>query len=289
MPKARFPLYRHGIVPFLHLRQFLTTAVPPRPDRTPGNRAWPTTRTIIPDPGQFHQARQHPTGITVRLEHRPDGLFLVIGDDITYQVLAQPMPRLWWHSRSLQPITSRPLEPGHPLSRYPQPPNRYYILDSLGNRVLLLYKTKDGRISSRHEYEMGGPALYVSDNIKKSARESRRLDKLFASLPPPDRRPDILNFRNSLAKLMTCRPPDMKKRVWMKLILTTRYGWRGEMLETETTAELTAYNHRKWNRAKNRAEFRDHIEPINQARRKAKARRALAAERLPIGDARYIN
>jgi hypothetical protein len=75
----------------------------------------------------------------------------------------------------------------------------------------------------------------------------------------------------------------------MKLILTTRYGWRGEMLETETTAELTAYNHRKWNRAKNRAEFRDHIEPINQARRKAKARRALAAERLPIGDARYIN
>jgi len=289
MPQPTFPIYSHGVRPFLRLREFLAVAVPPRPGRTPGNRTWPTVRTIIPDPGQFHQARLRPTGVIVRLEHRPDGLFLVIGDDITYRVVPQPMPRLWWHSRSLQPVSPRPLDAGHPLSRQPQPPNRYYVLDSLGNRVLLLYQTADGRICSRHEYEKGGRTLYLSDHVPKSAREQQRLDKLFTGLPLPDRRPDILNFRNSLAKLMTFRPHDMEKRTWMRIILTARYGWKGEQLETETTAALMAYNYRKANRAKNRPEFIAHIKPINQAIKAEKARRALDAEGLPIGDVRYIN
>ena len=56
-----------------------------------------------------------------------------------------------------------------------------------------------------------------------------------------------------------------------------------------TTAALMAYNYRKANRAKNRPEFIAHIKPINQAIKAEKARRALDAEGLPIGDARYIN
>jgi len=117
MPQPTFPIYSHGVRPFLRLREFLAVVVPPRPGRTPG----PTIRTVIPPPGQGHQARQRPTGITVRLEQRPDtGLFLVIGDDITYQVVSQPMPRRWWHSRSIQSVSPRPLEPGHPLSRFPR-------------------------------------------------------------------------------------------------------------------------------------------------------------------------
>jgi len=183
MPQPTFPIYSHGVRPFLRLREFLAVAVPPRPGRTPGNRTWPTVRTIIPDPGQFHQARLRPTGVIVRLEHRPDGLFLVIGDDITYKVVPQPMPRLWWHSRSLQPVSPRPLDAGHPLSRQPQPPNRYYVLDSLGNRVLLLYQTADGRICSRHEYEKGGRTLYLSDHVPKSAREQRELHFISALRP----------------------------------------------------------------------------------------------------------
>jgi hypothetical protein len=291
MPQPTVPLYAPGVEPFpLRLREFLATSVPPRHGRTPGNRAWPRIKTIVPPPGRWMASTYRKTGTPVRLEHRPDGgLFLVIGDDITYQVVSQPMPRRWWHSRSIQSVSPRPLEPGHPLSRFPRPPNRYYIVDSLGNRVLMLYQTADGRVCSRHEYEAGGRTLYVSDNIKKSAREQRRLDKLFAGLPLPDRRPDIRNFRNSITKLMTYRPYRMHHRRWMRLILTTRYGWKGEQLETETTAELMNYRHRKANRARHRPQFQAHIEPLNQVRRERQAMAALRAMETPVGDRRWID
>jgi hypothetical protein len=126
--------------------------------------------------------------------------------EVVYPVVAQAMPRRWWHSRRHCPITTR---------RYPQPPNRYLIQDSLGNRVLTLYQTADGRVCSRHEYEAGGRKLYRSDNTPRMEREQRRLDKLFAGLPLPDRRPDIANFRNSIAKLMTYRPERMHRRTWI--------------------------------------------------------------------------
>ena len=100
----------------------------------------------------------------------------------------------------------------------------------------------------------------------------------------PDRRP-----RNSIAKLMSYRPYRMHRRTWMRLILTARFGWRGDMLETETTAALMAYQHRKANRRKWRPEFQEHIVPLVRARRQEQARRALAAEGLPIGDSRWID
>jgi hypothetical protein len=245
-------LYRPDLRPFLQLNQLLAM---PRPDGR--------TRTFIPAPGQFLQAPQQPTGIIVRLEHRTDGLFLVMagqdgsGGDLTYPVIAQPMPRQRWHSAQ---------------------PCRYMLRDSTGHNVrILLLHIPSGGIGSRHELEAAHIYVHSSRDLKPSAREQRRLDKLFAGLPIPHRRPDILNFRNSIAKLMTYRPYDMERRTWMRLILTARYGWRGERLETETTGHLMDYNHRKWNRAKWRPHFH-RILGLNQER----ARLKLEAEPLPV-------
>jgi len=289
-------LYRKGVVPFLKLQELLADPVPPVPPvNDDDDDAWrphlPKTRTVIPSPGQWMASTHLKTGIIVRLEHRPDGLFLVIATDpeVVYLVVAQAMPRRWWHSRATRLFNYRPLEPGHPSSRHPRPPNRYLIQDSLGNRVLMLYQTADGRVCSRHEYEAGGRKLYRSDNTPKMEREQRRLDKMFAGLPLPDRRPDILNFRNSIAKLMTYRPERMHRRTWMRLILTARYGWKGDQLETETTATLMDYQHRPANRAKWRPEFRDNIVPFNLARWQYQFGRRIEQEEPGIGDRRYID
>jgi hypothetical protein len=266
------PLYLKEIVPFLKLRDLL--AVPANDGKT---------RTVIPPPGQFLQATQQPTGIIVRLEHRPDGLFLVINDDLTYPIIAQPMPRLLWHLYPAHPSREpRPLHPGDPSSRYPQPPARYVIRDSLGNNVKSLFlHIKTGRICSRYESQAAGVWLYHSYHLKPSAREQRRLDKMFTAFP--ERQADVLDFRNSIAKLMSLRPYDMNKDKWMRLILRARYGFSGADLETETTAALMDYRHRPANRTRRRPHFHRTLGQFNQIRRQEKARLELLAEPLPLG------
>jgi hypothetical protein len=277
-------IYCKGVVPFLKLRDLLADPVPPPAIDEDDSRAWhphlPRTRTVIPPLGQLVQATIR-TGTIVQLQHLPDGLFLVIGTDpeVVYRVVAQPMPRCWWHSR-----------PGRPLRfRHPQPPNRYYIVDSLGKRTTALVQDADGRVCSRYEYRAKGRTLYASTNTPRMEREQRRLDKMFAGLPLPDRRPDIRDFKNSIPKLMTYRPRRMHKRTWMRLILACRYGWRGDQLETETTAELMAYRHRKWNRARWRPEFRANIVPFNLARWQYQFCEERDQEEPGIGDRRYID
>jgi hypothetical protein len=248
-------LHRKDVVPFLNLKDLLAM---PRHDGK--------TRTFIPAPGQFIQAPQQPTGIIVRLEHRADGLFLVMagqdddGGDLIYPIIAQPMPRRWWHSRS---------------------PVRHLIRDSTGHSVRGLFlHVPSGGVGSRHELEAAHIYVYSSRDLKPSAQAQRRLDKLFADIPDGQRRcRDVLNFKNSLAKLMSARPFDMGRRTWMRLILQARYGFRGVELETETTASLMDYQHRPANRSKHRPHFPRTLGRFNRERKTL----VLEAEPLPFG------
>src|SRR6266542_3906219 len=89
MPRSRVPLYCRNTTVFLRLRELLALAVPASPDDP---RFLPKTRTFIPPPGHWLAATQHPTGIIVRLEHRPDGLFLVIGASPRSSIRSWPNP-----------------------------------------------------------------------------------------------------------------------------------------------------------------------------------------------------
>jgi hypothetical protein len=152
----------------------------------------------------------------------------------------------------------------------------------LGNNVKSLFlHIPTGRICSRYESQAAGIWLYHSYHLNPSVREQRRLDKMFAAFP--DRRADVLNFRNSIAKLMSLRPCDMNKDKWMRLILRARYGFSGADLETETTAALMDYRHRPANRTRRRPHFHRTLGQFNRMRWQEKARLELSAEPLPIG------
>jgi hypothetical protein len=66
-----------------------------------GRDGEPRLRTTVPCPGHVLQAVQQPTGIVVRLEHRADGLFLVVGDSLTYRVIPQRMQDRLGHDPSM--------------------------------------------------------------------------------------------------------------------------------------------------------------------------------------------
>ena len=121
------PIYKNGVVPFLNLKDFL--AVPRDCDPK-------KTRVYIPPPGQFLQQTTR-NGIVIRLEHRPDeGLFLIIGDDLVYPVIAQPRRRL------------------HNQVRIPA---RYVLRDSLGHNVEGLFlHAPSSSSASRYELDANG-------------------------------------------------------------------------------------------------------------------------------------
>jgi hypothetical protein len=173
------------------------------------------------------------------------------------------MPSLWWHGNR-------------------RPPLRYFIRDSRGKNVRsLLVHVPTKRIGSRYELESDGIYIYSSRDLDRHAQKHRRLDKMFAGIFP-DPRPDVLNPRNSIAKLMMLRPRYMSKRKWIRDILAARYGWKGRELEEQTTAALTEYQHRPAYREKHRPE-KQYLMEFNRRRWQEKARWELENEPLPLG------
>jgi hypothetical protein len=256
MPRSRFLPYRSDIVPFLRLRDLLAVPVPS--DAPADDRALPLTYTRIPLPPQRKQFTIR--GIPVRLEAQPHGLFLIIGDSIVYSIIAQNMPRHRWHHQPRhnqywewtidnRTIQTRPLQPGDPASRFPLPPVRYLIRDSLGHNTRQLFlHVPTGIIGS--EYELRAQSIYIhsSYHLTPAQRHQRNLDRLFARFP--ERRDDVMNLQNDIAKLMTQshRPYDTRDRTWMRLILAARFSLSGEKLETETTAAIEQWRASKKSR-----------------------------------------
>jgi hypothetical protein len=236
-------------VPFLTLRELLLVPVPPT-DPDEDHRFLPTHYVRIPSPGtSFRRVIQ---GVPVRVEHNSAGLFLIINNTTAYRIVARPVPRLKWHaqSRPSKYQEQRTLKPGDPSSRFPLPPATYLILDTLGNKVRSLFVHIPSKfIGSSHEIRHHKRAwIYRSLNTPKTARTNRRLDKLFARYP--ERRADVMNPQNDIAKLMrqSHRPFDTRDRTWMRLILAARHGLSGEKLETETTAALEEWRTSKKSR-----------------------------------------
>lgn len=215
---SRVSLHRENLVqPFLNLRDFLAV----------------DGRTTIPPLGKFIQAKQKPTNTLVRLTHRPDGLFLIIGGITTYPVISQVMP--YSHRKRMSDW------------------KRYVIEDTTNHRVYDLYQTKDGYIGSRWECadHLHCGHIYSSRDLKPHEQEQRRLDRLFA--PFPDRyRDNVMNLSNSITKLLEKprRPYHLTKYRWVSIIQRARHNLSGEALETATTLALKAYNERPANRTR---------------------------------------
>jgi hypothetical protein len=214
---------------------------------------------LLIQPGQFFTTIL-PNKLPVRVEHHLDGSWLLVIPNIaTYSLVAEPMAvpkwRLIWRDGAYH------LPSG--LRR----PVRFYIHDGTGRRVRNLYavRNKDGSVvvGSRHELKIS----YQTDSMNHPKRKQRRLTKLFARCP--ERRADVLNFRNSIYKLMTLRPwigkSRIRKRDWLRIIVAARYDLRGDELESEVTANLTAYNCRPANRSRYRPQYYRTLLPLNQA------------------------
>jgi hypothetical protein len=257
------PLHRqHLVQPFLKLRDLI--AVPAVAD----DDDEPLPRTAMPPLGHYIQAHQQPTNILIRLSHRSDGLFLTIGGIVTYPIVAQPMPQ-----KSRRKIGGW---------------KRYLIRDSLGHLVFDLYQTIDGgHIGSRWELAARGVHIYSSRDLKSDQREERRLSKIFAAFP--GRRGDVLNLRNSVAKLLTkpYRPYHLSKRRWMTTILRARHHLQGEELETRVTIALEDYNNRPANRSKHRPHFYRSLSVFNSFRQEILDDEQSMSEEPPIIDMRY--
>jgi hypothetical protein len=244
MMTPRYPLYCRDVTPFLTLRELLLVPAPPA---DPDGRALPTHYVRIPSPG--HSFKHIIQGVPVIVQHSIHGLHLIINNTTAYQIVARPVPRLKWHTQSKpsQFQEQRTLKSGDLASRFPVPPATYLILDTLGHRVRSLFLHIPSRcIGSAHEIKHHKRNwIYRSLNTPKHARTERNLTKLFARFP--ERRADVLNPKNSIAKLMTPshRPFDIRDRTWMRLILAARHGLSGEKLENETTAALAAWRSSK--------------------------------------------
>jgi hypothetical protein len=219
MPTTPIPLHRTNLVtPFLKLRDLLAVPVPV--GRDDNDEPIYRTRVYIPPPGQFMQSSHQATGIILRLEHRPNGLFLAIGDTILYPIISQPMP-------------ISPKKNGNPV--------RYLIKDTTGHLVFDLYQSDiDGDeflVGSRWEMArwLHVEGIYSSHHLTPSQQTERRLAKLFS--PFPELRNRVLDPKNTIAQLMYLRP-NISRRSWMSVILRAKYNIGWKQIETEVTAAL---------------------------------------------------
>jgi hypothetical protein len=207
-----------------------------------------------------------PNGLPVRVEHRRDGTWwFIIPNIATYPLVVEPMPipkrRLIWSNGAYHlPFGMRQ-------------PVRFFIRDSIGNKVRNLYAIAavDGsfRVGSRFEI---GATTYVSDHGTPTERAKRRADKVRQEYPYADE----IFACHDLRKLLRLRPTGKWKRKWLEYVTRAQWGvvHKGDLpaLQSAITAAITEH---LWTPKQKRrpSNFWDILAPLNTVRQKIKRRR----------------
>ncbi len=231
----------------------------------------------LPPPGH-HFDTTLPNGVWCRVEHWPNGTWwLIICGIHRYQLLPERMPRQGWfvyRDGAWHPPFGKPW------------PIRWWILDSLGHRVLKLFIhdiDTDGDpapFGSRHEL---GATTYKTDFMSPAARVKRREDQLRAKYQSKTDVDAILNWRLPVAAVLRrYKPVNMHRVAFLRDIVRARHGivHKGDLQNIE--GQITGFVRdliwcRSYKSGRRKGDKPEHFDStiglLNAQRRKAKRRR----------------